>query len=250
MAIPLPPTIYLCSTKKVAPAIAILVLEAVDASPLALEVLLPQRDLVVARADGQDVAAQRPADAPDRGVKLLEHARLPDARVGRVAGPDADGAVLGRAGDVALLQDGGAPVDVEDPVGVAREHAALLAAVLGRRGVPRPDLERVVAAARDEAALGRRRGVGADDAAGGRRGRPRDRVDALAVREESLVVKRVVLELEHRDVAVRRGAGQEASRLVRGPRHDVDRGLVESKVKDLLPRASLLAPDEHLAVVA
>lgn len=37
--------------------------------PLALEILLPQRDLVVASRNRQNVAAQAPADSPEHGIK-------------------------------------------------------------------------------------------------------------------------------------------------------------------------------------
>lgn len=41
-----------------------LLLDILDLFPLALQVLLPQADLVVAAADGQNVTAQAPADSP------------------------------------------------------------------------------------------------------------------------------------------------------------------------------------------
>lgn len=97
-----------------------------------------------------------------------------------------------------------------------------------RGGVKGPDLEDVVAAARDESSVAGGGGSrsAADDAAGGSGGGPRDRVDSEAVGGESGVVDAVVLELEDAHVAVGGSAGQKATRLVGGPRHDVDRGLV------------------------
>lgn len=66
------------------------------------------------------------------------------------------------------------------------------------------------------------------------------------------MVEAVVLELEDTDVAVRRGTGEEAAGLVRGPSDDVDRGLVEGEVVDSLPLVvlgALFFPDEDLAIV-
>lgn len=111
---------------------------------------------------------------------------------------------------------------------MARQRLALLLVPL-RGGVVCPDLQDVVATARDEPTLaesslaGRGRG---DDAAGGGGGGPGDRVDTEAVGGEGLVLEGVVLELEDGDVAIGGGACKQAARLVRGPRDHVDRGLV------------------------
>ena len=74
------------------------------------------------------------------------------------------------------------------------------------------------------------------------------------MRAEDLVLPAVIFELEDRYRAVRRRARQEASRLVRRPRHNVDcrrqqlrlspshaptRGRVEGKVEDSLPVLAL-----------
>ena len=134
---------------------------------------------------------------------------------------------------------------------MARQRLALgLVAV--RRGVENPQLQEVVAAARDEAPVARRAraGVAGDDAAGRCGGGPRHRVDAEPVGGEDAVLVAVVLELEDGDVAVGRGAREQAARLVRRPGDGVHRGLVQRKVEQLLPRALLLAPDQNLAVVA
>lgn len=45
-------------------------LDRLDALPAAGQLLLPQADLVIAGADGQDVAAQAPARAPGHGVEV------------------------------------------------------------------------------------------------------------------------------------------------------------------------------------
>ena len=134
---------------------------------------------------------------------------------------------------------------------MAGQRLALLLVAVGG-GVVHPDLERVVRAARHEAAVaGRARaGVGGYDAAGGRGGGPAHAVDTQPVGVEDGVLPAVVAELEDRDVAVGGGAGQEAACFVGGPRHDVDRGLVQGEVEDALPGAGLLAPDEDFAVVA
>lgn len=234
----------------------ILILHGLDTLPLATQVLLPQRDLVIAATNSEHVTAETPADTPDSGIEAQDLAG-PLALVGSIARPDAHRPVLRRGRDVALLQHGRAPGHVAHPVGVAGEGLALLLVALGGRVVS-PDLEDVVAAAGDEAALadgarlllllGRRRRRGDDAAGGGGRG-PRDRVDAEAVRRERHVRHVVVLELEHADVAVGRGARQQAARLVRGPGHRVHRRLVQREVEDPLPLRGLLAPDEHLAVV-
>lgn len=70
------------------------------------------------------------------------------------------------------------------------------------------------------------------------------------MRLEDGVLPAVVAKLEDGDVAIGGGAGEEAASLVRGPADNVDRGLVEREIKDALPGAGLLAPDEDLAVVA
>lgn len=60
----------------------------------------------------------------------------------------------------------------------------------------------------------------------------------------------VIEELEHGDVAVGGGAGEEAAGFVRGPGEGVDRGLVESDVVDALPLSgAVLAVDVHVAGV-
>lgn len=67
------------------------------------------------------------------------------------------------------------------------------------------------------------------------------------------VVDGVVFELEDADVAVGRGAREEAARLVGGPGDNVYRRLV-GEIVDALPLGALLGallfPDEDLAVVA
>jgi hypothetical protein len=72
----------------------------------------------------------------------------------------------------------------------------------------------------------------------------------------------VLLELEHADVAVAAGAGEQAAGLVGRPRDGVDAGLVQGEVVDARPGArgrggagllgggGALAPDDDLAVVA
>lgn len=121
--------------------------------PLAAEVLLPQRDLVVGTANGQDVAAERPADAPHRRLKFKDLI-VPLGRSSgrRIAGPDAHCLVLRRRRNVGLLEDSRRPSNITDPVRVSCQSFALLLVRL-RRGVERPDLENVVAAAGDEAAV-------------------------------------------------------------------------------------------------
>src|SRR3569833_4059592 len=133
-------------------------LHGLNTLPVAVQVLLPQRDLVVAARNSQNVAAEAPADAPYDGLEG-QHLGGPLAGRAEVRGPDADRLVLGGRGDVALLQHRGTPGDVADPVGVAGQGLALHL-VAARRGVPGPDLEQVVAAARDEAAVARGGGAG------------------------------------------------------------------------------------------
>lgn len=95
-----------------------LLLNVLHLLPLALKVLLPQADLVVTTADGEDVTAQTPAHAPEHAVKL-ECLASPLARVGCVGSPDADGLILRSRGDIGFGQDTRGPSDVTDPVGVA-----------------------------------------------------------------------------------------------------------------------------------
>jgi hypothetical protein len=78
---------------------------------------------------------------------------------------------------------------------------------------------------------------------------PRHAVDAATAGLEDLLCPRVVLELEHRDVAVGGGACEQAARLVGRPGDKVDRGGVEGDFVDLLPGGRLLAPNDDFAVV-
>lgn len=92
-----------------------LLLDVLDLLPLPLQILLPQADLVVAAADGKNVAAQTPANAPQNGIEL-ECLAGPLAGVGSVRGPDADGLVLRGRGDVRFGQNAGRPGHITDPV--------------------------------------------------------------------------------------------------------------------------------------
>jgi hypothetical protein len=92
-----------------------LLLNVLDLLPLALQILLPQADLVVATADGKNVAAQTPADTPQNGVKF-ECLAGPLVGAGRVRGPDADGLVLRGRGNVRFGQDARRPGHIPDPV--------------------------------------------------------------------------------------------------------------------------------------
>lgn len=139
---------------------------------------------------------------------------------------------------------------------MSRQRLPLLRVCLARL-VERPNLEQVVATARDEPPVARSTGSGgrAGDGARGERGRPRYRVDAEAVRVDRDVVDgAAVLELEDGDVAVGGGTGEEAAGFVGGPGDDVDRGLVQGEVVYALPLrrllGALLLPDEDFAVVA
>jgi hypothetical protein len=117
-------------------------------------------------------------------------------------------------------------------------------------GAEVPQLDLAVAAACDKAP--RRTGLvaaRADDLAGRDSRGPRDAVHAAAAGLEDLVRPGVVLELEHRHVAVGGGAGEQAAGLVGRPGDDVDRGRVQGDFVDLLPGGRLLAPDDDLAVV-
>lgn len=121
-----------------------------------------------------------------------------------------------------------------------------------------PNLDQIVAPTGNKAALLAGPRSGANQAARRGGGRPADGVDAHAVGVEDLVCPAVVAELEDANVAVGRGAGQEAAALVRRPGDHVDGGCVEGEIEDLGPGAAagggrcvlvLLAPDEDLAIV-
>lgn len=75
-----------------------------DLLPLALEVFLPQADLVVTATDSENVAAKAPADTPENGIKL-ECLAGPLTRVGSIGGPDANSLILRSRGDVRLGQN-------------------------------------------------------------------------------------------------------------------------------------------------
>ena len=75
---------------------------------------------------------------------------------------------------------------------------------------------------------------------------------------EGLVGPGIVPELKDTDVTVGRGAGQETSALMRGPRYHVHGSGVKGEIEDLSPGAAasgggrvlrLLAPDQDLAIV-
>ncbi len=85
---------------------------------MTFKVLLPQADLVVTTADGENVTAQTPADAPEHGVELECLAR-PLARVRGVGSPDADSLILRSRGDVRLRKNARGPSNIADPVRVA-----------------------------------------------------------------------------------------------------------------------------------
>ena len=51
---------------------------------------------------------------------------------------------------------------------------------------------------------------------------PRDGIDSDAMGGEDFMFPSIVFELEHRYVPVRRGAGEDTTSFVRGPRHQVD----------------------------
>jgi hypothetical protein len=69
------------------------------------------------------------------------------------------------------------------------------------------------------------------------------------MRLHQLVRPRIILELEHADVAVRGRAREHAAGFVGGPGDEVDGGRVDGDLVDALPGVVLLAPDEDFAVV-
>lgn len=126
------------------------------------------------------------------------------------------------------------------------------------RGVPEfPNLDEIIASSRDKLPLLTLSRCRADKATRRSGRRPADGVDTHAMRVEELVRPAVIAELEHADIAVRRGAGEQTAALVRRPRHHIDGRGVQGKVKDLAPRAArdgrraggLLPPDQDFAIV-
>lgn len=216
----------LCLERQATPQASALFLNALNTLPFTPQVLLPQADLVIRTADSQHITAQAPAHPPDRRLKV-QHLALPLAGAGGVGRPDTHCLVLRRRGDVALLQNGGGPGYVTDPVGVAGEGLAFLLVLHGRR-VESPDLENIVTSTRDEppVSASTRARVAANDTPRRSRRRPAHTVDTKTVSMVRDVVDGVVLELEHRDVAVRGRAGEETAGLVGRPGDDVDRGFV------------------------
>ena len=101
-----------------------LLFDGLDTLPLALEVLLPQTDLVVSARHGQHVPAQAPAHAPQHSVKG-QYGALPLLRLAarcRRRRPDAYRLVLRSRGNVRLGQDRWRPRHVPHPVRVAGQH--------------------------------------------------------------------------------------------------------------------------------
>lgn len=60
---------------------------------------------------------------------------------------------------------------------------------------------------------------------------------------------RIILELEHRDIAIRGSACEEATSFVWCPCDEVDGCGVEGYVVDFLPGAGLFAPDDDFPVI-
>jgi hypothetical protein len=175
---------------------------------------------------------------------------IPDSWVRRIARPDTNSLILTRAGDVTPLQNAWAPSYISHPVTVSNQWLSLLLVTLARR-IPGPELHQVVRAASDEPPLSTS-GLSAgarDEGAGARRRRPAHAVHSNSMGLEDLVVHAVVLELQHRHVAVGRGAGEQAARLVGRPGQRVYGSGVQSKIVDACPLGVGLAPDEDLAVV-
>lgn len=148
------------------PAAGLVLADLARGLPAAFEPLLPERDLVVAAADSEDIARERPREAPD-DVRERLTAKLLDLPLGVLVGlaPDEDLLVLRARRDAVAREQTWRPRDVADPVRVPLER--LLEYVLSRGVVEAPDLDEVIAATGNEAAH-----------AGAVEGRPRARVSA------------------------------------------------------------------------
>lgn len=96
----------------------ILLFDVLHLLPFALEVLLPQANLVVSSADRKNVTARAPANTPQHAVEL-ELLAGPLAGVRGVGCPDANGLVLRGRRNIGLGEDARRPRDVADPVCVA-----------------------------------------------------------------------------------------------------------------------------------
>jgi hypothetical protein len=119
---------------------------------------------------------------------------------------------------------------------VAGESADVVVGTSG--SIVRPQLDKIVRAAGDEAAqrsLRLARGCGAGKLAWGEGWAPGDGVHAHAVGGEDGMVERVVLEAEHADGAVGAGGGEVAAGLWRRPGDQVDGGGVQGEFVDALP---------------
>lgn len=100
-----------------------------------------------------------------------------------------------------------------------------------------PNLNLAVAPARDKPPHRRRRRPARARQRARRNGRrPAHGVNADAVRREDLVAPRVILELKDGYVAIAGGAGEQAARVMRGPRDQVHACGVESEFVDFLPK--------------
>lgn len=114
-----------------------------------------------------------------------------------------------------------------------------------------PNLNLAVAPARDKPPhRRRRRPARARQRARCNGRRPAHGVNADAVRREDLVAPRVILEFKDGYVAIAGGAGEQAARVMRGPRNQVYACGVEGEFVDFLPLVVLFPPYEDFAVVA
>mmetsp|Transcript_15301 Transcript_15301/g.61528 ORF Transcript_15301/g.61528 Transcript_15301/m.61528 type:complete len:514 (-) Transcript_15301:254-1795(-) len=153
--------------------------------PLVVHVLLPERDVVVAGRDGEDVAGDGPADAPDGVVEGVDELGFPDGVVG-VERPDAHGLVLGARGDDrgGDAREGG-PRDVAHPLGV--DLAVVARALLDELERRRPRRRRRDRAVGSCASCSRGRGEGREPAVGDLGAPEGDAVVARARRESQRV---------------------------------------------------------------
>ena len=240
--------LFLQRHQSLPPSLLHLLLNCLNTLPLALQVLLPQANLIIASRHRQDVAAQTPADSPYNSVEL-DLLAAPLSRPARIGGPDSDSLILRRRSDIALLQHAWAPRYVSDPVTVALQWCPLLLVALAR-WVVCPDLDQVIGSTSYKTALD----IWAWNCGDQRSWRsswcPGHRVDAHTVCREDLLVHSVIRELEHGDGAIGGGASEQAASFVWCPGEGVDRGGVKRKVVDTLPaRGRSLFVDVNVAGV-
>ena len=180
---------------------------------------------------------------------MFSFRRLTCGRVCCTRCPDPHRLVLRSTCNITLGRDGWCPGNIPHPVLMARQFRHIVVRLRVRSILP--DLDQAIAATCSES-LERGSLLSACRArhcTWRHAGRPRHRIAAHGMRIEQARHPLILLELQHRDLAITARTSQDAARLVRGPRHQIHTCIVSTKVEGFGPRRTL-APDYYAPVVA